>query len=203
MPGRPLHDRVPGMDAKADLRRYLRLAREAMLWKLEGLSEYAVRRPMTPTGTNLLGLVKHLAYVELGYFGDTFGRPYEGPRPWLDEDVDPTADLWATAEESRETIVALYRQAWEHADATIEALDLGSVGSVPWWTSGEVTLHRVLVHVIAETNRHAGHADIIRELIDGSAGLRPDADNLPDVDAGWWAGYRERLEQVAREVDAR
>jgi hypothetical protein len=170
------------MDAKADLRRYLQLAREAVLWKLEGLAEYDVRRPMTPTGTNLLGLVKHLAYIELGYFGATFGRPYDGPQPWLEEDVDPTADLWATAEESPETIVALYRRAWQHADAT---------------------LHRVLVHVIAETNRHAGHADIVRELIDGSAGLRPDAVNLPDVDAGWWAGYRERLEQVAREAGGR
>jgi uncharacterized damage-inducible protein DinB len=191
------------MDAKADLRRYLQLAREAVLWKLEGLAEYDVRRPMTPTGTNLLGLVKHLAYIELGYFGATFGRPYDGPQPWLEEDVDPTADLWATAEESPETIVALYRRAWQHADATIDALELGSVGAVPWWPAGEVTLHRVLVHVIAETNRHAGHADIVRELIDGSAGLRPDAVNLPDVDAGWWAGYRERLEQVAREAGGR
>ncbi len=61
--------------AKSDLRYYLQSARDALLWKLEGLSEYDVRRPHTPTGTNLLGLVKHVAGVELGYLGDTFGRP--------------------------------------------------------------------------------------------------------------------------------
>ena len=164
------HGRVPGMDAKADLQRYLQQGRDALLWKLEGLGEYEVRRPMTPTGTNLLGLVKHLAYIELGYFGDTFGRPFPGPRPWLEEDVDPTADLWATAEESRGGIVARYRRAWQHADETIDALALDAPGEVPWWSpaSRRVTLHRILVHVIAETHRHAGHADIVRESIDGA-----------------------------------
>ena len=192
------------MDAKAELQRYLQAGRDALLWKLEGLSEYDVRRPMTPTGTNLLGLVKHLAYIELGYFGDTFGRPFPGPRPWLEEDVDPTADLWATAEESREHIVALYRRAWQHADATIGELGLDSEGEVPWWSpaSRQVTLHRILVHVIAETHRHAGHADIVRESIDGAVGLRPDKDNLPTADEAWWRSYRERLEQVAREAGA-
>ena len=192
------------MDAKAELQRYLQAGRDALLWKLEGLSEYDVRRPMTPTGTNLLGLVKHLAYIELGYFGDTFGRPFPGPRPWLEEDVDPTADLWATAEESREHIVALYRRAWQHADATIDELGLDSEGEVPWWSpaSRQVTLHRILVHVIAETHRHAGHADIVRESIDGAVGLRPDNDNLPTADEAWWRSYRERLEQVAREAGA-
>jgi hypothetical protein len=64
-----------------------------------------------------------------------------------------------------------------------------------------VTLHRVLVHMIAETNRHAGHADIVRELIDGAAGLRADNDNMAPGDASWWAGYRDRLEQAARDAD--
>ena len=58
---------------KADLRRYLQDGRDALLWKLDGLSEYDIRRPLVPTGTNLLGLVKHVTWVELGYFGDTFG----------------------------------------------------------------------------------------------------------------------------------
>jgi hypothetical protein len=66
-------------DAKTDLQRYLQDAREALLWKLDGLSEYDIRRPLVPTGTNLLGLIKHQAGVELGYFGDTFGGP--GPTP--------------------------------------------------------------------------------------------------------------------------
>jgi uncharacterized damage-inducible protein DinB len=191
---------------KADLQRYLQRGRDALLWKLEGLEEYDVRRPMTPTGANLLGLVKHLAYVELGYFGDTFGRPFPGPQPWLDDDADPTADLWATAEESREEIVALYQRAWAHADATIEALPLEAAGRVPWWQGdgAVVSLHQILVHIVAETHRHAGHADIVRESIDGAVGMRPDADNLPPgVDEAWWRDYRERLERVGREAGGR
>jgi uncharacterized damage-inducible protein DinB len=188
---------------KADLQRYLQRARDVLLWKLDGLSEYDARRPMTPTGTNLLGLLKHLAYVEMGYFGATFGRPVAEAQPWIDDEVELNADMWATAEESREDVVALYRRAWAVADATIEALPLDAPGRVSWWPDdrADVTLHLVLVHVIAETNRHAGHADIVRELVDGAAGLRPDNDNLPPgVGADWWAGYREQLERVAREA---
>src|SRR4029453_670668 len=92
---------VTGSDPKADLHRYLQAGREALLWKLDGLSEYDIRRPMVPTGTNLLGIVKHVAGVEAGYLGDTFGRPFEEPLPWLDDDAEPNADMWATAEESR------------------------------------------------------------------------------------------------------
>jgi hypothetical protein len=61
-----------------------------------------------------------------------------------------------------------------------------------------VTLHRILIHVIAETNRHAGHADIVRELVDGEVGLRADNDNMAEFDAASWTAYRERLEAVAR-----
>jgi uncharacterized damage-inducible protein DinB len=193
--------------AKAHLQRYLQSARDALLWKLEGLSEYDVRRPMTPTGTNLLGLVKHLAYVEMGYFGATFGRPVDEAQVWIeDEDDTPNWDMWASSAESRDSVVSLYRTAWAHADATIEALPLEAVGRVPWWQGdrAEVTLHRILVHVIAETHRHVGHADIVRELIDGSAGLRADNDNLPPAtDAAWWERYREQLEQVARKAGGR
>jgi uncharacterized damage-inducible protein DinB len=188
--------------AKAELHRYLQAGRDALLWKLEGLSEYDVRRPMTPTGTNLLGLLKHLAIVEMGYFGAVFGRPVAEAQPWLDDEVEPNADMWATADESREQIVALYHRAWAHADATIEVLPLDAVGEVSWWRpeSRKVTLHRILVHVATETHRHAGHADIVRELIDGAAGLRAGNDNLPAQDEAWWSGYRRRLERVAQEA---
>jgi hypothetical protein len=197
---------VTATSEKADLQHYLQQGRDALLWKLEGLSEYDVRRPMTPTGTNLLGLVKHLAYVELGYFGETFGRPAEEAAPWVDDDgSEPNWDMWATAEESREHILGLYRRAWAHADATIEQLPLDAVGRVPWWEGAraEVTLHRVLVHVIAETGRHAGHADIVRELVDGAAGHRADNDNLAPGDRQWWQSYRDRLEQAARAAAGR
>jgi Protein of unknown function (DUF664) len=193
---------VTGSDPKADLRRYLQVGREALLWKLDGLSEYDVRRPMVPTGTNLLGLVKHLTNVEAGYFGETFGRPFEEPLLWLDDEAEPNADMWVTAEESREQIIGLYRRAWAHSDATIEALPLDAIGHVPWWPPDrrEVTLHRILVHVIAETDRHAGHADIVRELIDGAVGLRVDNDNMAPGDRAWWESYRSRLERVAKEA---
>src|ERR1700730_18254535 len=98
---------MTGPDPKGDLLGYLQAGREAILWKLEGLSEYDVRRPLTPTGTNLLGLVKHLSAVELGYFGDTFGRPFGEPVAWMGLEVDPNADMWATVAESREYVVEL------------------------------------------------------------------------------------------------
>jgi uncharacterized damage-inducible protein DinB len=193
---------MSGLNPKADLHRYLQAARDALVWKLDGLSEYDIRRPMTPTGTNLLGLIKHLASVELGYFGDTFGRPSGEPWPWLEPGAEPNADMWATADESREQIVGLYRRAWAHADATIDALPLDAAGRVPWWPDerNEPTLHHILIHMIAETNRHAGHADIVRELIDGAAGLREGNDNMAPGDQAWWEDYRSRLERVAREA---
>ena len=190
-------------DVKDDLQRYLKAARDALLWKLDGLSEYDIRRPLVPTGTNLLGLVKHVAYVTTGYFGDVFERPFPEPLPPFD-DANPNADMWATPDESREQIVGLYQRAWAHADETIADLPLDAIGRVPWWPDhrNQVTLHEILVHMIAETNRHAGHADIVRELIDGAAGMRKDNSNLPPADEAWWASYRDRLEQAAREAEA-
>ena len=191
---------MTGSDPKADLRRYLQEERDALLWKLDGLSEYDIRRPMVPTGTNLLGLVKHVTSVEFGYFGDTFGRPCEDQLPW--DEADPNSDMWATPAESRDFITGLYRRAWAHSDATIDALGLEAIGHVPWWPAGrnEVTLHRILVHVATETARHAGQADIIRELIDGAAGLTTEHPNLPSGDQAWWAAHRDRVERAAREA---
>ena len=190
-------------DAKAHLHRYLQRAREAILWKLEGSSPYDARRPMTQTGTNLLGLVKHLAGVEAGYFGLVFGRPFPERLAFMEEAAEPNADMWATSDESQGDIVALYRRVWAHADVTIDELDLGATGQVPWWPPAEnpVTLHRILVHVTTETYRHAGHADLLRELIDGEVGMMAGNENLPPGDAAWWTTYRERLEATAREAD--
>ncbi|MFE9446287.1 DinB family protein [Streptomyces sp. NPDC006602] len=191
---------------KADLLRYLQEGRDALVWKLDGLSEYAIRRPLTPTGTNLLGLVKHVASVELGYFGDTFGRPFfdaDPPSWWYTEESEPNSDMWAAADESREQIVGLYRQAWEHSNSTITTLPLDAIGHVPWWPEErrEVTLNHILVRVISDTQRHAGHADIVRELIDGSVGYLQGKDSMPPGDQAWWEDHRNRLERVAREVD--
>lgn len=183
---------------KDTLLRYLQDARDAVLWKLDGASEYDVRRPLTPTGTNLLGLVKHLGYVELGYFVESFGRELPVPSPFDDPDADHHDDLVPTPEESREDIVGLYRLAWEQSAFTFADRDLDSPAQVPWWPAErrDVTLGRLLVHVVAETNRHAGQMDILREGVDGAVGLRGDVSNLPeDYD---WEAHLARVEEVAR-----
>ncbi|MGW2825689.1 DinB family protein [Streptomyces sp. NPDC001443] len=192
-------------EPKADLHRYLQSARDALLWKLEGLGEYDIRRPLTPTGTNLLGLVKHVASVELGYLGDTFARPSGEPAPWFDDAAETNSDMWATADETREQIVGFYRRAWAHADATLDTLPLDAVGKVPWWPAdkAEITLHHAVVRVIADTQRHAGHADILRELLDGAVGMNEANGSMTTDDPAWWDDYRARLERAAREAEDR
>jgi hypothetical protein len=188
-------------DPKYWLHYYLKSAREAVLWKLDGLSEYDVRRPVTPTGTNLLGVVKHLAGTDAAYFGLVFGRPLPDPPAWMAEDAEVNADMWVTPEESREDITGLYRRVWAHSDATIEALALDDEGHVPWWGDrNPVTLHWILIHMIAETDQHRGHMDIVREMVDGATGLRAANANLPEENEAWWQAYRERLEQAARQA---
>ena len=188
------------MDEKERLHDYLRVRRDNLLGKLDGLSEYDVRRPLTPTGTNLLGLVKHVASVELGYFGEVFGRPSGRHLPWLDDNASPDADMWAAADESTDFIVELHRFAAAYSDATMEALPLDAPGVVPWWPEERrhVTLHQILVHMVAERSQHLGHADILRELIDGTAGQRPGDPNLTLRSAGEWEAHRASIEAAAR-----
>jgi hypothetical protein len=155
---------------------------------------------MTPTATNLLGLLKHVAGVQAGYFGVTFGRAFPDPLPWEIDGAALDDDMWATPGETQSDIVAFFRKSSAHADATIEALPLDAIGRVPWWPEehSEVTLHRVLVHMISEVDRHAGHADIIRELIDGAAGLNGPGTNMPERDAPAWEIYCAKVEAAAR-----
>jgi uncharacterized damage-inducible protein DinB len=185
-------------DPKDDLLRYLQQGRDALVWKTEQLSEYDAHRPLVPTGTNLLGLVKHLTGVELVYFGTTFGRPSPDEPPF--DENDPLADMFATADESRADIIAAYQRAWAYADATIGELPLDAIGHVPHWPAphDEVTLHRMLTHVIADSQRHAGQADIIRELIDGAVGKNVNSTNMPDEVS--WTEHWDRVEQAARDA---
>jgi hypothetical protein len=189
---------MTGMDAKEDLHSYLRGARETLVWKLDGLGEYDIRRPLTPTGTNLLGLVKHSGSTHFRYFGEVFGRTQDESLSWLSGGAEPNADFWAAPDEGRDDILDGCRRAWDLADATISELPLEALGRVPWWGGGTVTLLGVLVHVTAETQRHAGHADIVRELIDGSAGLLEGFDNLQFGEQAQWADFRDRVEAAAR-----
>ncbi|MDR1189340.1 MAG: DinB family protein [Bifidobacteriaceae bacterium] len=188
------------MDAtKQVLTDYLTQLREAVAWKLEDVGERAARTPMTPSGTNLLGLVKHLGLMEFGYFGDVFGRPTDEPMAQLDADQwRQDADLWATAEEGIAAVQGFYARATAHANETIGARDLDSPAFVPWWSPDQqqTTLARIMVHVIAETARHAGHIDIIREQLDGKVGTHPEYSG-PAHDAAWRAAYAARLTEIA------
>lgn len=140
--------------------------RDVVLWKLEGLDDAQLRRPMTPSGTSLLGLVKHLAGVEYQWFCQTFGRDTEPL------ETDPEKDMRASDDESVEDVVAFYGRARRAADAVVAELDVESVGTA--WFGEQVSLRRVLVGMVEETARHAGHMDVLRELIDGATGSHPE-----------------------------
>ena len=179
-----------------DLHRYLQQARESLLRSLDGLSEYDVRRPMTPTATNLLGIVKHVAGVEFGYLGDCVGRPIPVSLPWYEDDsVWDSADMWAKADESRDYLVGLYRRAWQHSDESIERLPLDAPASVPWWPEERrsTTFGSLLVRTLEDTAQHAGQADVVREMIDGRGGM--DRDDIGDEQ--WWTNYVKRVQEAA------
>jgi uncharacterized damage-inducible protein DinB len=180
---------------KETLHAFLNKQRDVFVWKLQELDDDALRKPMTPTGTNLLGMLQHLAAVEYDWFCLTFGRETE-PLPF--DENDESADLRVGPTETTEDIFAFYSRAREAADRVITELDLEATGTS--WAGDTVSLRWVLLHMIEETARHAGHADIVRELIDGAAGLRRDVGNMPDGDEDWWSDYRARLEQAAREA---
>lgn len=182
---------------KEELHAKLQESRQGLLAKLDDLTEYDLRRPMTPTGTSLLGLVKHLSGLEYGYLGDAFGRPAPEVIPWVEDgSIFEGGDMWAKADESSEDIIGLYRRACAHADQTIEELSLDAPGSVAHWPPAkrETTLGFLLVRMVAETAQHAGHADIVREMIDGRGG--PDQELLSE------AGWQEHVAKVQAAADA-
>ena len=180
--------------AKGYLHDSLRWVRESLLTKIEGLSEYDVRRPLTHTGTNLLGLIKHLTITEARYLGEIFDRPYADPLPSFTDPGYANRDhLWVTEHESRTQILTNYRRACDHADATIEALPIDTRATVPWWPRPDVMLFNVMVHVLTESNRHAGHADILREQLDTTTS------NAPNTD---WTTHRAQIERAARAADS-
>lgn len=192
---------MSAQDLKSDLVGRLEQLNHAVLFKLEGLSEYDARRPMTPTATNLLGVAMHLASLQAEYFGTTFGRPF--PREdelyfLTDDDADPQDDLWVRPQETSAWVVGLYRATWEHATATFAALELDAPGRIPTRPYAAVTLGQMLVHMVDETARHAGHMDIVRELIDGAVGRTAGDGNI--IDGYDWAAHHARVEAGAREA---
>ena len=95
----------------------------------------------------------------------------------------------------REELMELYRTAWAHAEESVRTLGLDAPATVPWWPEDrrETTLGYVTVHMLAEVAHHAGHADVVRESIDGFAG--GDHDDLGD--AAWWQAHLERVQAAA------
>lgn len=187
-------------DMKGILHRYLQDLRDDLLWKLDGVGERDARLPRTTTGNSLLGVVKHCLNVEAAYFGITFDREFPTPADLVPVSAyaeDPQADWYASEAETTAGLSDLYRRVATFADGTIEGLSLDARGLVPWWLPGrqEVTLQRILVHVICDIARHAGHADIMREAHDGAVGWREQNGNLPD--AYDWAGYTAKLTTAA------
>ena len=204
--------------AKEYLQSDLRSGRATMLWKLEGLGEYDVRRPLTPSGTNLLGLIKHLTITETWYFGEVFWRPFPERLPWRDGESDERtddaklgayfdhklllADMWATEDESRVEIVDQYRRVCGHSNATIAALAIDAPGHVAWWPRPHVKLFNIMVHVLNETNRHAGHADILREQLDGAVGTDAGGTELHGPDPTFWQNHCAEVERAAQAAAA-
>ena len=179
----------------------LREGRAALLSRLDGLGEYDLRRPLTPTGTNLLGLVKHLAGLEYGYLGDSLGRPGPETLPWVEDgSIWDGADMWALPDESSDYLIGLYQRACAHADQVIAELDLSAPASVAHWPAArrDTTLGVLLIRMAGETAQHAGHADIVRETIDGAAGSAA----TPAPEAASRQAYVARI-QAAADVFAR
>ncbi|WP_353650378.1 DinB family protein [Nakamurella sp. A5-74] len=195
----PTTDRTATRVQLDELHRYLVEARGSLLWKIDGLDEYDVRRPLTPSGTNLLGLIKHLTGVELLYLGACFGRISAHAPGWFGQQSAVRSDFLATTDESRDQLIQDYRHACAHADATLAALPDDAVTHAPWLSPEPLGLHRILVHLVTETEHHVGHADIVRELIDGSLGrseAESELDNTGGGDVPDAEGWRHRYEMV-------
>jgi hypothetical protein len=184
------------LDVKRELHASLQASRATLVSRLDGLSDYDLRRPVTPTGTNLLGLVKHLAGLEYLYLGECLGRPAPETLSWVEDgSIWDGADMWAAPGESRAYLTGLYQRACAHADQVIAELDLSAPASVAHWPAArrDTTLGVLLIRMVGETAQHAGHADIVRETIDGAAGSAAN----PAPEAASRQAYVDRIQAAA------
>lgn len=139
--------------------------RDAILWKLDGLTDEQLRTSPLPSGMTPIGLVKHLASVEYGWFCATFDRPHEP----LGFDIhDENADFRVAADEPTADVLAFWSRARAAADEAVAEIDLDTTGTA--WFGDEVSMRWVMIHMVEELARHAGHMDVMRELIDGTTG---------------------------------
>lgn len=186
---------------KRILKTYLRASREALVWKVEDLSEREARWPRVPSGNNLAGLVKHMANIEAGYLGDVVGRPWPTPEElvsWEAVEEDPQADFYLTTDETLAGVIDLYRRVWTFTEENIDALPLDTRATVPWWgDNSDTTLFRLIVHTLEDLSRHTGHADILREEHDGTVGLSQGNSNIPDWEEQEAKAYVHKLKGIA------
>ncbi|MCW4466475.1 DinB family protein [Glutamicibacter sp. MNS18] len=187
---------------KARLRRYLDSARDAVLWKAEGLGEAQLRRPLVPSGTSILGVINHLAFTEFGYFSYCMSRPVDNDRAArLFASEDPMADFVVEAGFSGAEVLRFYREAITASDAAFDELPLDAPAHVEWWgENGHTTLEHLMLHMCTETARHAGHLDLLRELLDGRTGMYRQNDNLPDYSPEQWQEHYDRVKDIADSV---
>lgn len=156
--------RLPG-DERDLLVRFLEFQRDTLLWKLDGLSHAQLVASHTPTGMSLLGLIKHMAYVERNWFQiRLLGRALTVP--W--RSGDPGGDFRIEGGETPDSVLAFYAREVEESRRIVagaSSLDVLAVNGEP-----QHTLRWILLHMIEETARHCGHADFMREFTDGKTG---------------------------------
>lgn len=146
---------------------FLDFQRATLLWKMSGLDDEQVRRPIVRSGTSLLAMLKHSAHVERWWFQVVFaGR--DVPMIWTRE--DPDADWRLEDGETQESIVSLYQQETAISRELVAGRDWNEVAKIQGHRASNHTLGWILSHMVEEVARHVGQADIIREQIDGATG---------------------------------
>jgi uncharacterized damage-inducible protein DinB len=153
------------------LESFLDYYRDTILWKVSGMSNEELRKAIVPSGWSCLGMVKHLAYVERNWFRVRFAGERDLPVPWTDE--DPDADFRIEPEETTDQILQFYRNEFERSRSIAASASLDDLAAE--WPADRPpekrpNLRWIYVHMIEETARHAGHLDVVRELIDGTTG---------------------------------
>jgi uncharacterized damage-inducible protein DinB len=156
-------------DERATLDAFLDFYREAIKAKVRGVSEEDARRRLVPSETTLASIIKHLTRVETSWFEHRLAQTPLEQLPQLQRVFDePDSDFRVEPDETVEMLIARYDAQCALSREISATKQLDDV--VPHPALGEVTMRWILVHMIEETARHAGHADILREQIDGSTG---------------------------------
>jgi uncharacterized damage-inducible protein DinB len=168
-------DPVPDGDELTLLTQYLDYQRATLLQKCAGLSQQQLGQRHPPSTLTLAGLLKHMALVEDGWFWDRMGRhPLPEPFASVDWDADPDFEFRTALDDEPAELVGMYEAACERSRQVVR--DVGDLDARSSWIRRQlgqdrpVTLRWTLLHMIEETARHNGHADLLREAVDGVTG---------------------------------